>query len=153
MPVLIKQQRFAEVVGNIWSSGADLICVTTNPVIAKHGGVVMGRGSAYQAKIRFPGIDRILADQVRRFGNVVSIIWDNPAIASFPVKHHWLWNADPELIRRSAKDLVFVANNRRCKTVALPRPGCGNGLLRWEDEVKPVLVPILDERFAVYFDA
>lgn len=30
----------------------------------------------------------------------------------------------------------------------LPRPGCGNGRLRWED-VRKILEPILDDRFTV----
>ncbi len=32
--------------------------------------------------------------------------------------------------------------------VYLVRPGCGNGQLKWED-VKPLIAPILDDRFIV----
>jgi hypothetical protein len=33
-------------------------------------------------------------------------------------------------------------------TVIMPRPGCGNGRLRWQD-VSKVLSDILDDRFVV----
>lgn len=156
MPKLL--QRFKECVGNIWSSGADLICITTNPVINKRGEVVMGRGTARQAKDCFPGIASRFAEQVMLYGNHVQIIWSDPLIACFPVKHDWRDAADPKLIERSAAELYAMVSAKPAMRhaclpidvkVALPRPGCSNGRLLWED-VKPLLVPILDERFTVY---
>lgn len=73
---------------------------------------------------------------------------------SFPVKHNWYEHADLKLIERSAKELVdtiddiFLDPDDRPPTIYLPRPGCGNGRLKWED-VKPVIEPYLDDRFVV----
>jgi O-acetyl-ADP-ribose deacetylase (regulator of RNase III) len=75
--------------------------------------------------------------------------WLNEKIVSFPVKHQWFdEKADIFLIRRSAKQLVDLANMTNWQTIAMPRPGCGNGGLDWED-VKPVIESILDDRFVV----
>ena len=67
-------------------------------------------------------------------------------IIAFPVKHHWAQKADLELIRKSAEQLVEIS--QYCERVLIPRPGCGNGQLNWE-EVKPILEEILDDRFYV----
>ncbi|MDP9438790.1 MAG: hypothetical protein M3P49_08600 [Actinomycetota bacterium] len=67
---------------------------------------------------------------------------------AFSWKHHWRERADPELIRRSAGQLVALADKFRYERVVLPRPGVGNGSLRWE-EVRPLLADVLDDRFAV----
>jgi len=67
------------------------------------------------------------------------------------VKHHWRERADLILIERSARELVdFVTDlwERGPATICLVRPGCGNGGLDWKD-VRPVLAPLLDDRFMV----
>ena len=143
--------------GNLWTyPDADAICVTTNGQTKRNGDAVMGRGTALQAKQRFPGIEKTLGEQLRRSGNVPAILYSWPvahtnrrtALLSFPVKHLWAQPADPDLIVQSARLLVELADRREWKTVVLPRPGCGNGQLRWED-VGPMIAPLLDDRFVV----
>mgnify|MGYP001580901715 CR=1 FL=1 len=56
--------------------------------------------------------------------------------------------ADLELIKESASQLAVVAGAYSNKTFVLPRPGCGNGGLKWED-VKPVIEPILPDNVHV----
>jgi len=72
----------------------------------------------------------------------------NFTLVSMPVKHHWRDRADPELIVTSAKQLVQMADKFEWHSIVVPRPGCGNGGLTWND-VRPLLEPIFDDRFTV----
>ena len=69
---------------------------------------------------------------------------------TFPVKHNWWEAADLGLIERSASELLKIIEVKKIKeAVYLPRPGCGNGRLNWED-VKKILSPILkSDRFHI----
>jgi hypothetical protein len=71
-------------------------------------------------------------------------------ILSFPVKHNWFEKADMDLIRRSCRELMEVADELGLleESALLPRPGCGNGKLDWSD-VKREIEPILDDRISV----
>jgi len=61
----------------------------------------------------------------------------------------YLLRANLKLIKRSAEELVELADARGWKTVALPKPGCGAGELKWE-AVREVLKPILKgKRFII----
>jgi hypothetical protein len=62
-----------------------------------------------------------------------------------------MWDqwADLDLIGRSADELVALTTRYGWQTVVLPRPGCNNGKRDWEKEVRPILLPILDDRFLV----
>lgn len=141
-----------EVVGNLWEYEADAKCITTNGVTRKDGAAVMGRGVALQCKQRYPGIEFEFGRRIREANNHVTII-GREAIAErfplivFPVKHRWDQAADLALIERSAHELVRLVSNR-WKVITLPRPGCGNGQRSWE-EVRPIIEPILDDRFVV----
>lgn len=61
----------------------------------------------------------------------------------------WMAKASLPLIERSARQLGELTDQRGFKSVVLPRPGCGAGDLSWEDEVRPLLAKILDQRFYV----
>jgi hypothetical protein len=132
---------------------ADAVVITTNGDINSQGRAVMGRGCALEAARLFPGIDRTLAAALREHGNHVqvldhrSLLGRELTIASFPVKHHWHQPADLKLIERSVRELIALANELDWQTVVMPRPGCGNGRLCWED-VKPLLAG-LDDRFVI----
>lgn len=148
-----------EVTGNLWMYPADVRVITTNGTVKKNGECVMGRGCALEAKSKFEfNLADRLGDYITRNGNHVYYI-GNPRLwlYSFPVKHNWYEKADIALIGRSAEELVAiidelartsVGKSKQPNTIILPRPGCGNGKLQWED-VKQVLEPILDDRFHV----
>lgn len=83
-----------EIIGNIWDyydKGYN-ICITTNGFVKKNGCAVMGRGTALQAKRRFPRLDRKLGDMLG--GPTVdnpSTYWMlieeiMPRVFTFPVK-------------------------------------------------------------------
>lgn len=140
-----------EVRGNIWAYTADIKCVTTNGYIRRDGAAVMGRGVALQCKTIYPGIEFKLGKLISENGNVVQLFGEPPETAhplySFPVKHNWNEKAVPELIEQSAIQLAEIPFSHD-STIVLPRPGCGNGELKWE-VVKPIIEGILDDRFHV----
>jgi hypothetical protein len=141
-----------EVTGDLWEyEPADAICITTNGFVKADGCAVMGAGCAREATERMPNVTATLGRMLDASGNKVHYLgsWNNRAVLSFPVKHHWREHADPELIKTSALKLVEMADiSSFMRNVIIPRPGCGNGRLKWED-VKPVLEPILDNRFRI----
>ncbi len=135
--------------GNIWDSGADAICVTTNGIIKHNGRAVMGRGIALQAANRYPQLALALAKAIRDNGNHVHRFEENDcAIITFPTKNHWRDPSSIELIAQSAHELVYISQT--FNRVALPYPGCANGQLDIFDVVQ-VIKPILsDDKFEIW---
>ena len=131
--------------------GAYPICITTNGFIKSNGENVMGRGCALELKQRWPAFPRLLGDSLKTAGNM-PVIFDSPGgkkIITFPVKHNWWEKADLELIVESAEYLQVMLDVYMLDRVYLPRPGCGNGWLDWETQVKPAIENILDDRVVV----
>jgi hypothetical protein len=135
----------------------DAICVTTNGNVNRHGEAVMGAGCALEAKTRWPGLAKDLGHRLDRDGNHVYAFnaedYDDNLrfdwLVTFPVKHDWDDNAVPALIVASAGELIALTRALDWRVVLLPRPGCGNGNLDWDRQVRPILEPILDDRFYV----
>lgn len=134
-----------EAKGNLWTYEAAFRCITTNGTVKKNGEAVMGRGCALEAAQDRPNLPKILGCKLDLTGN--HVYWLDADIYSFPVKHHWRESASLDLIEQSAYELDAIINSNF--TVVLPRPGCGNGRLDWEINVKPLIAPILDDRFTV----
>lgn len=137
--------------GNIWYTSAEALVIPTNGDVNRHGEAVMGRGLALQAARRYPLLPKVLAMLMREHGNHVFDLYrprHQPLIVSFPVKHHWHHMAQLDLIERSTIELVQMADHHEYRQVALPRVGCGNGALNW-NEVKPILEHYLDDRFVL----
>jgi len=106
----------------------------------------MGKGCALEATQRVSGIAKSLGLLIEEKGNHVHYI--GHGISSFPVKHNWWEPADLSLIKRSTHEFVQLVDMFSMKSVIIPRPGCGNGWLNWND-VKAVLESILDDRFSI----
>lgn len=143
-----------EVFGDFWEHEADAHVITTNGTIKESGAAVMGRGVARQAKMRFPGIPMYLGSLLQERGNRVHYLgeWTRADgrsynLFSFPVKHNWDEPADLELIAKSAAELAVEASGYH--TVAIVRPGCGNGGRDWITEVRAIVKPFLGTRFHV----
>lgn len=143
--------------GDLWDYPADAVVITTNGYVRKDGKCVMGRGCAKEADRKYDMADDLGWLISLRGNHVYSFDMAYPGekpniVLTFPVKHNWWEKADPQLIERSAQELVEWADtwgkDIGIETYVVPRPGCGNGGLDWED-VKPILEPILDDRFTV----
>jgi hypothetical protein len=142
-----------EVTGSLWVFPADIRVITTNGFTKKNGEAVMGRGCALEAAKRYPDFPKLLGEMLRKVGNIPHNFYfseRSEEIWTFPVKHAWYEKADLRLIEASAKYFAdYFSHPEHADTrIVIPRPGCGNGQLRWED-VKPVLEPLLDDRFHV----
>lgn len=132
-----------EIKGNLWDFfGKEnyVICITTNGCVKTNRKAVMGKGCAAEAAARFPFLARRLGDLVLNVGNKVHDLFPKSMVMlSFPVKHNWWEKADLDLIRESSTRLQQIANEYSKRIFILPRPGCSNGRLNWED-VKPILI-------------
>lgn len=145
-----------QIVGDMWefASQYDAVCITTNGYIRGDGNAVMGRGCALEAAKRWPQLPKALGGLIRLSGNHVHwlkhvVMDDLPVeLVSFPVKYRWDKPADIGLIRESAQELVEMVGRKKWSDVLIPRPGCGNGRLHWDD-VRPVLAAVFDDRFTV----
>jgi hypothetical protein len=139
-----------EVTGNIWDyhSSGRWIGITTNGSVRKDGACVMGRGIASEAAQKYPHLPYIVGSAILNSGNRVYVL-NEYKIITIPVKHHWKETADLKLIEESIKQLVNWANNPyKHGKFYIPRAGCGNGKLDWEN-VKPIYEKYIDDRFVV----
>lgn len=157
---------------------ADGLVVTTNGYLKKDGSCVMGRGCAYTANKKYKGAAEQLGHFISIKGNQVFVIHIKRRcsryIFSFPTKPSfgdnpmpryagkradvllsdrklypgWMCFSSIELIKESTRNLVKLVNIIGCSNIVMPRPGCGNGGLKWK-EVRPILKEYLDNRFTV----
>jgi hypothetical protein len=146
-----------ELKGNIWESGADVICVTTNGIVKSDGNAVMGAGIAKQAAEFYPPLPKYLANCILKHGNHVfifpltsDVITNEPCIVTFPTKHDWRKDSFIELILQSCIELRTLANNHQWKRIALPRVGCGRGGLVWSDVRHEIKQYLSDDRFEIW---
>jgi hypothetical protein len=158
---------------DIWNTidSVDILCITTNLCTNSKGEAIMGRGIAAEAKARYPDCAQVLGTLLLQGNNQPCKIAQDgrTEIWSFPTKNKispyeellpryknkntqgtfpgWMGKSSLERIALSASQLRTTTKN---KIVALPKPGCGNGGLNWED-VKQVLDRILPEdRFLIF---
>jgi len=137
-----------ELVGDLWEEHARgrVVAITTGGLVDRHGCCAMPRGCARQANERFEGLAWTLGQQIEAFGNHVFDL--GRRIVSFPVENSPFEVPSLGLIERSARELVELVDYKGWPEVVLPRPGCGGGGLDWQS-VRPLLEPLLDERFVV----
>lgn len=109
-----------------------LYVITTNGSVKNDGDAVMGRGVARRAVELHPILPKLLGDSLQSFGNRPVPLIGN--FITLPVKHSWKEPADVALIRRSIQRAsVLFRYLEWSGIVFLPRPGCGNGGLKWSD--------------------
>ena len=151
-------QQVIERTGNIFNqSDADAICFTSNGVVKANGELVMGAGIAKAFRDKWPALAKRAGHCVKNAGNRVHWLITAPvgignkhiSIVSFPTKHDYKHQSDLRLISSSAEQLVSLTNIYKWNKVYLTRPGCGLGGLDWRTQVRPLLTPILDDRFII----
>lgn len=157
----MKEMRYG---GNIFllPRGSEAAVVTTNGIVKSDGKAVMGAGIAKYARDNLDGIDALLGGLLRTSGNhsyFMGSFHDHnrpangiaPSVfaITMPTKNDWRDPSDLDLIRRSARELVLIAERNNLEKIYLPPPGCSNGRLDYIAQVRPALAPILDGRFYV----
>jgi hypothetical protein len=164
-----------ELIGNIFDlmlePETDGICITTNGMVGADNKAIMGAGTAGHCARLFPSVRLTLGKSILEYGNFPFIIgyldknniFKDPdfqvienaehhcLIWSFPTKNDFRKKSDLELIKTSAKCMMENAMTFKLKNVYIPLPGCGakTGQLSWENEVKPAIKDILDDRFTI----
>lgn len=127
--------------------------ITTNGFIKNDGTAVMGRGNAAQAVRIFHeeydlNLPEMLAKSLKLRGNVISALTDQ--LYTFPVKENWYDRASMRLIKKSVESLkkMLDEDTDKERIYILPRPGCGNGQLKWK-KVKPLLEDLPDRVWVI----
>ncbi len=133
--------------GNMWDTPAHMYIITGNSTVRRDGSLVMGRGAAKEASIRFPGCNR-------RFGKMIighkgpedyGFLWTDYAYANvklglFQVKYYWGHDADLELIAFSEEKLrTQILTHWRKLNISMNFPGIGNGRLD-----RALVLPIIE---------
>lgn len=152
--------------GNMWDvfDHTNLFLITTNPIIRKDGAVVMGRGIAKEAAIKFPDLPYRFAKRLESIKGVphcnVIGTFGNTTIGFFMVKDHWRNPADLQIIEQSVHALrnglymksILGEWTHGTQRVDLNFPGIGNGKLKRED-VLPLLEELPDNVHVWEYDA
>ena len=156
-----------EVSGDLFSYHADAIVIPTNTQIRypkdtdphlAYPVAVMGAGLAKQAAEREPELPAWLGERISQHGGEHVYVYtletsdgeDPTYYACLPTKCHWKDRSSLGLITDMVHELRFIARAMAWELIALPRLGCGLGGLRWEDQVRPLLLDLdLDDRFVI----
>ena len=128
---------------------ADMHIVTTNGRLMERMGeslLVMGKGAALQAKMRYPWAPALCAEAILFKADSKGVygfttVTDDFGI--FQVKVHWRDMARLPIIRRSVVGLTNYADKYPNKTFRMNYPGIGAGGLT-RDEVEPLLEALPD---------
>ncbi len=140
-------------IGDIWQEvgKAGVILVTSNSYVNSFGCLVMGRGAAREAALRWPLLPRILGEYILQFRGHLgeygvlfvgkNVLETSSDIGVFQVKRHFRDPARPSLITASVYNLRDYAH--RYERIVLNYPGIGNGRLR-EEDVRSLLEPLPD---------
>lgn len=132
---------FKYVTGDILESDADCLVNTVNC----EG--YMGKGIAYQFKLRFPENDKDYVKACKngslKIGTIHYFREKNKVIINFPTKNKWREKSKIEYIEKGLAELTELLINFDVKSIAIPPLGCGNGGLSWF-EVKPIIIKHLN---------
>ncbi len=122
--------------GNLFESDADCLVNTVNC----EG--YMGKGIAYQFKLRFPGnnkeyIECCHAGRLRP-GILFAFKENGKTIINFPTKDKWRKPSELRYIIDGLDEFLRILPDLDINKIAMPPLGCGNGGLNWP-EVKCII--------------
>lgn len=130
-----------EVNGNIWTRYCqpdEFIVITTNNILT-HKGLVMGAGIALAAKDRCPWLPEYWAAKIGQHGIDYHILAAPNNLIALQTKKHYKDHSPISLIEASLEALAAkMTEDFPSFTINMPRPGCGNGGLDWDTQVKPI---------------
>ncbi len=133
--------------GDIWDWHPRVpVVIPVGAGLNKRGEAIMQRGLPRQARDRYPHLPQFLGRRIIDQGSRVEMLPHN--LIALPVEIDPFEVARPDLIRTSLQQLVVLANAQGWKEIALPRLGCGGGMLTWE-EIRPFMSQVLDDRFVL----
>lgn len=131
--------------GNMFECDADCLINTVNC----EG--FMGKGIAYQFKLRFPENNKSYIKACKsgelKVGKVHYYIENNITIVNFPTKNKWREDSRLEYIETGLDYFIGILPELGVKRIAIPPLGCGNGGLLWADVKK-----IIENKFAALVD-
>lgn len=128
--------------GNIWDFNP--VCITTNGICDKNNHLVMGKGIALDAKLKYKWLPKELGRLVKLYGNQPYLLYkelpytehdqtiQTHLIISFPTKHDWRDKSDIDLIIKSAKKIIEIKDLYEWQTIYSVWPGISNGGLNKE---------------------
>lgn len=123
-------------IGDMFLSNADCLVNTVNC----EG--YMGKGVAYQFKLKFPENNEDYVKACKsgtlRVGTLHFYEEDGVKIINFPTKNKWREKSRMSYIETGLDQMVKLLPKLAVKTIAIPPLGCGNGGLNWQ-EVKKVI--------------
>lgn len=107
---------------------------------------VIGKGIALQFKLEYPDNFRAYAQVCKLNQLQPGILFTHPTglhvnprfIINFPTKQHWREPSCLGYIKIGLDSLVLEVDRLKIRSIAIPKLGCGNGGLAW-DEVKPLI--------------
>lgn len=131
--------------GNLFESGADCLVNTVNC----EG--FMGKGIAYQFKMRFPENDKSYIQACKSgqltVGKVHYYVEEGITIINFPTKNKWREKSKIEYVETGLDAFVKILPSLKVKKIALPPLGCGNGGLDWK-----IVKKIIEDKISAFED-
>lgn len=120
--------------GNMFECDADCLINTVNC----EG--FMGKGIAYQFKMKFPENNKSYIKACKSgeltVGKVHCFVEDGITIVNFPTKNKWRESSKLDYIETGMNYFIDLLPKLDVKKIAIPPLGCGNGGLLWTDVKK-----------------
>jgi len=135
-------------IGNILESSSDAIVNTVNC----EG--YMGKGIAYQFKIKYPNNNRRYEEACKsgkfKIGSILTFTENEKLIINFPTKVELRKKSEYSYLSKGLETLVTMLPKLNVRSIAFPPLGCGNGGLEWT-KVKALITEAV-KPFESYFD-